>query len=143
MTIVALPLVFGSFGAAWDIMAYVWIRGEVQSSLDGAVAAGATTATTGEQGRLVFVRTDYMSVVRQAYAMNRPIFLKCAGSSGASCWKTPDGAPKVTRAPETRELQIAWTVSEDYDTAWLSFLGIDSLGITAQSQATLSSTTGR
>lgn len=135
--IIALPLIFTAFGMGFDLMSYLWVRGNVERNVEVSVAAGAGTAFTNTAGNLRLDSDAVRTATYRGYEANRgeTPFLAC--QPGPRCWEMPDGRPQVTTDADRQEITVSWTVEEQMRTNWLRIVGITQFTITAQSSATL------
>lgn len=139
MMLLLFPLIMGSFGLSFDLMAYLWIRGSVERDVQQAVAAAATTAVTNTSGKLRVPVGEVAEVAELGYNLNRSALLKCYGGSGA-CWEETDPI-SVEFEDNGATVKVSWGIQEYYDPFFLGFLGVDELSITAFSDARLTTTT--
>lgn len=125
--IIMAPVIFGAFGVGLDISRNVYIRTELQNSLDMATVAGAAVTTVDANGNAVIDTNNALTAVEKVYAMNRAQgpALACAGwgpgnliagTTLRECWQVN------SQAVTSRSLY--YSVKERSTNAFLPIIGV-------------------
>ena len=152
--IIALPLIVGVFGLAFDSVRLVYIKSYLQGRADIATQSAVNTSYTNTRDRLIYLGAPSdggsgarsINIANSLYVKNT---LSKRGASGflstAGTYGTPTtvkfGAPLTTAQlclpPATSGVKygVTLTVTENVPTTFLKILGIQSMPLNIESTA--------
>lgn len=124
--VVMLPMLMGAFGLGLDISRNVYIRTDLQNSLDLAVVGGAASTVDKNNGGIKIDAEKAIASTEKIYAANRPAKnLTCFGggsipdSDATRCWEV------VEHSFTNSNTEFSYTVHEQSRNAFLPVIGIE------------------
>lgn len=137
--IIALPVLVFAFGYAVDVGRNVYLREEIQRSLDTATqAAAGNTVLVGNQVEINHSGQLPWSIVETVYGEDRPGAFTCQSNTGLGggsvCWKPVSGSlgRDADGVPNTL---ITYTVQETTNNPFSSFVWQPTQSFTVTSTA--------